>query len=449
MKYLLPILFLLCGGPLRAQDNPLRLPVDLLTGRILPPLTTAPQAANVRKAGVRSIVIQHIEERPEKRDTTDSHRELFSNRGDQVVCHHEFRDFGGFNSIRYNTDGTIAARQWKSSEQAGCGTGGMAFWFNKNYREYSYRKKQLVGMRALSMKEDFPREQIGDTAGMFTIYTYNDHDRLATEQQYAYDPWKPGDTLLNVIAEYRYNSRGQLLHHFVYDALYSRERSVMDSLIAQTPDSFTTILLRQSYHWNECGLHSDTVAANLSDEQQEARDRRDSIDLELSYFYLEDQKNSFRTYTGYEYGPSGLLTGIVFFAGDELSRRDTFTYDKDGQMLTWESWHLDGGVGRERWEPSGLTQRAQHWTWHFIYDGKGRVRSCRLERSESARPNYPEHRYHFRAEEETTYLLDYDARGRVTAVQEEARRHHYGFNPDFIPPLTTDTTQYLIRYEQW
>lgn len=453
MKYLLFALLIFCSVPLRAQDNPLRMPIDLLTGRVQLPTVVSQPPAEVRKAGIKMITVQSINGNAGKRDTTPGYRMLFSDRGDQVNYHWEFRDFKGFNSIRYNADGTVAVKQWKSSEQAGCGTGGMALWFNKNYREYTYKHGRPVLLRALSMKEDFPREQIGDSAGTFTAYGYDDRNRLATEQQYAFDPWKPGDTLLHRVTAYRYNRKGQLLHHFVYDALYSRPRAVMDSLIDRTPGDFTTVLLRQSYRWNKYGLHPGPPSPDLSEEEEEVLEKnrrwRDSLDFELSDFYLEDGKNSFLAYTGYEYDPSGMLTGMICMVRDELSRRDTFVYDRQGQLVAWESWHLDSETGRELWEPAGFGREAQHWTWQFTYDGKGRVRSCRVERSQSDQPGYSQPAYRFRPEEEITYLLDYDARGKVIHVREETREHHYGFNPEVIPPLTTDTTEHLVLYERW
>lgn len=451
MKPFLLTLLIFCSGLLRAQDNPLLLPVDLLTGRVQPSLVTSPQPAEVRKARVKSITVQRIEEKPGKRDTIHCYKEVFSPGGHKIPYHRAHRDFDGFNSIQDNPDGTMASLRWKSEEQAGCYTGGMVFWHNNNYKEYTYRKGRLTVMREFCTRDTVPRERIGPKAGHFTVYTY-DKNRPTAETRYAYNPLKPEDTLEDKIIVYRYNKDGQLLHHFAYDARYSRPRPAMDSQIGTTPDDFTAILLRQSYHWNESGLRpAPPPTPDLSEEEEEARDKakdwRDSVDAALSDFYLEDRKNDFETYTGYEYGPSGLQTGMVRFVQDELSRRDTFTYDKDRRLIRWESWHLDYDLGTEAWE-AGARALPLHWTWHFTYDRKGKIVSCRLERYWSPEPTFTDRSYHFRVEEESTYWLEYDGKGRAIRVQQEAREHHYDFNPDFIPPLTTDTTTYLVQYER-
>jgi hypothetical protein len=434
-----------------AQTSPLLLPVNLVNGQIIDLVSNTPDTKAIRNAGIKSITLFS----PERHDTTSTlverYREIYSKMGDEIPYSSEFRDYHGYNNILYKK-GLMAEKQWRSEQTLGCGTGGITMLHQENHTRYFYRKKQLV-TEITSVKTEGGRWR--DTIAVpVSVKTYNyDRKGFSTSDESYHLPAAGGKDTLREINAYRYNKNGQLTMSFQYEVPFSPARSVMDSLIDLAPDQLGNILLRQSSQWHDTVmLQAFPEKENETDEEYENRQSainlRDSSDAELTAFY-EDDKNDFKELVSYSYTASGALAGKLHFVQSDLSRMDTFWYNEKGQLLRWETWHLEGDNDFQPWERNNLNPLPLHAIWTFTYDGNGRVATCLLNHEASPPLNYSDGHYHFRKEKDVLYTLIYNTDGDMGKVLEKITAYHYGYDPAFMPPVTYEVTDYRLLYEKW
>ncbi|RYZ48358.1 MAG: hypothetical protein EOP49_18860, partial [Sphingobacteriales bacterium] len=266
----------------KAQNNPLQLPVNPVTGHIIDPLFDAEDRVAVRKAGIHSVRIYSIHPGVNATDTSDRYKQIFTRQGDEIPVQRNSGNGTDFNNIFYNSNNTIARIQWKETQTVGCYTSGISHVHQEKYRQFFYDKKKLL-LEVHSTKSEGGRWHDSiPMNGLHIAYQYNKKGLKTARESYYLPDTLSKDTLKDV-TRYRYTRKGQLSQVYAYQSYFSPPRQVMDSLIEQAPVNLAEILLRQSPQWYDT-VKARTFAelVNETDEAYEARtaarDYRDSVD---------------------------------------------------------------------------------------------------------------------------------------------------------------------------
>ena len=456
-KYFLCLLLTISVTNLALSQNPMLAPVNFMTGHVNVFAADSQDPEALRKAKVRAITIARVETSLEetefeKTDTQHVYKEIFTKEGDQIPYHAEFRDFGGFNRIDYNSNGTMAHKQWKGLQILGCGTGGITEVWQEHHTLYQYHKKQLILTINSTRSQGGRWHDSIPVQGLHEAFFYNKKGLKTVEETY-FLPDSTGQDTMKTVRHFCYDKKGRLSLEFLHESYFSPPRRVMDSLVASSPANLATILLRQSFQWRDTIRQQDfPEGKNDTDEEQERREaaleQRDSADDAQMDFY-EDDKNRFLQCIGYNYDDQDNLVAKLHFKGTDLSRKDSFAYDAKHRLVYWELWHLDYDDDYSDWEPTEYSPLPLHAIWTFEYDERDRVKTATLLHLASSAPSFTDPAFHFRKEEEVSYTFQYDAAGKVISALDQGTYYHYDLNPDFMPPVTHETETFLVQYDLW
>lgn len=379
---------------LHAQSLPLDIPVSFIGGHVI----TTPEEMEplIRNSGVEFVSVLEVTKGIDRTDS-QTYRKMCCFKNGWCRELGEDLPMTSFKNVRYDAANNVIGYDYYHADFRGCSVGGHSTTNIHSYVHNYFEKDKIV--QSVVKQQVVSPTGVSDTdqgAWFVTKYAYDRNGQMA--RKLLYRTHTSDSTIVFMEGElYSWSSAGR-------ERWQAALRSEVDLKATENFDKiagkFSEIYTRQTKQLHDSFVNRDFKKWVESDDDedevklQQAVEKRDSIDNAI----LTSTFKWASGITNFVYDRSGLIVkrvSIRLFGPPEMFITDTFTYNTNKQMTSWQTSDLTG----------------DKTNWIFNYDNSGRVIQCiqKTFKPQSSRQKY-------QPEETKTYTLEYNMENWVSAA---------------------------------